>query len=237
MPDWKPLLRARLAGLKLAPAREAEIVEELSSHLDERYRELLQSGVNAGRSRALALAELPDHDLLRTASAARSGRHMPVSTWRRALRASASPPTRGRTCGMPLRMLARQPGFTAAATLTLALGIGANTAIFSLVNATLLQRLPVADSSTPGLCRQRRRHRARIPYPEYVELRDQSDVFDAFAAWGGIAVSVNAEETTDLVTGRCRHRQLFRDAGRRGRAGTAACAGRTMSRRAPIRWP
>ena len=44
MPDWTADLRARLAELRLTPAREAEIVEELSQHLDDRYEELRASG-------------------------------------------------------------------------------------------------------------------------------------------------------------------------------------------------
>lgn len=45
MPEWKTVLQSRLAGLKFSPAREAEILEELSAHLDERYAELVRSGM------------------------------------------------------------------------------------------------------------------------------------------------------------------------------------------------
>jgi putative ABC transport system permease protein len=44
VPDWQGEIRHRLAGLKLAPVREAEIVEELSQHLDDRYEELIALG-------------------------------------------------------------------------------------------------------------------------------------------------------------------------------------------------
>jgi hypothetical protein len=44
VPDWKPEIRRRLAGLKLEPTREAAILEELAHHLDDHYAELLSSG-------------------------------------------------------------------------------------------------------------------------------------------------------------------------------------------------
>lgn len=43
-PDWSPDIRARLAALSIAPSREAEIVEELAQHLDDRWHELIASG-------------------------------------------------------------------------------------------------------------------------------------------------------------------------------------------------
>src|SRR5205085_11138331 len=98
------------------------------------------------------------------------------------------------------------PSFTFVAVLTLALGIGANTAIFSLVNATLLPRLPVAKpeelvyafSGAPNFPYN------VFSYPDYAELRDQSQVFDGLIAWGGISASLNGNEQeggADLVTG------------------------------------
>src|SRR6185436_9017906 len=98
------------------------------------------------------------------------------------------------------RMLRRQPGFTIAAVLTLALGIGANTAVFSLVNAALLQRLPVAD-------RERLVYVYRgavgnvFSYPQYAALRDNSRSFEGLAGWGGITASLHAGDSAELVSG------------------------------------
>jgi putative ABC transport system permease protein len=58
MPDWSKHLRPRLARLGLDPAREAEIVEELSVHLDQRFEELKAAGSSDADARQLALDEL-----------------------------------------------------------------------------------------------------------------------------------------------------------------------------------
>ena len=99
-----------------------------------------------------------------------------------------------------IRGLVKRPGFTAIAVLTLALGIGANTAIFSVVNATLLLPMPVADpdrlvyvfNGPAG---------SVFSYPDYAALRDQNNVFDGLLAFGGIAASLNSNDQTDLTNG------------------------------------
>jgi len=198
MRDWRGELRQRLSGLRLEPAREAEIVEELSVHLEDRHRELTAEGASEDEAHRLALAELRDDQLTLGLGRLRQA-HAPEST---ALGTPASSffGDLGQDLRYGLRMLGRQPGFALAAIATLALGIGANTAIFSLVNAMLLQRLPVADSGrlvyvfngSPGNV---------FSYPEYAEHRDGNSVFDGFSAWGGIQVSLNAEGETDLAGG------------------------------------
>src|SRR3989442_12430716 len=64
MPEWKQEIRQGLAGLKLEPPREAEITEELSQHLEDRYRELIASGVSDDQAFRVVLAELNDTPLL-----------------------------------------------------------------------------------------------------------------------------------------------------------------------------
>ena len=64
MPEWKEEIRQRLANLNLEPAREAEIVEELSQHLNDRYAELRASGATDEEASGAVLAELSDGELL-----------------------------------------------------------------------------------------------------------------------------------------------------------------------------
>jgi len=102
-----------------------------------------------------------------------------------------------------VRVLLKSPGFTAVAVLSLALGIGANTAIFSLVNAVLLRPLPVAEPAALVFlfCGVRNSPYSVVSYPDYVDFRDQNKVFSGLATYSGIGLSLNAADQTELVSG------------------------------------
>ena len=88
-----------------------------------------------------------------------------------------------------LRMLAKNPGFTAIAVFTLALGIGANTAIFSLVDTVMLRMLPVQKPEELVLLQRFNPARGGGPSPSFTsplweQVRDRQDVFSGVFAWG-----------------------------------------------------
>ena len=60
MPDWTPEIRARLSSVPLAPTREAEIIEELSQHLDDRWRDLIAQGHAPDEATRLTRAAFTD---------------------------------------------------------------------------------------------------------------------------------------------------------------------------------
>lgn len=98
-----------------------------------------------------------------------------------------------------LRLFARSPGFTAVAVLILALGIGANTAMFSLVNAMVLQPRPGRIDSMVGVFN---RDKTRpdsyrdFSYPAYVDLRERGDIFESLLAHAFGLVGIHEGETT-----------------------------------------
>jgi putative ABC transport system permease protein len=141
--DWKLHIRARLETLRLSPSREAEIVEELAQHLDDRCRELEARGATPEEAAHIARTEFDGARL-----------EALLGTLRQAHWHEPPPPGPARAFAVDsvlidlrhaIRALRATPSFTLGALLVLALGTGATTAIFSVVDAVALRPLPFPD--------------------------------------------------------------------------------------------
>ena len=188
---WASEVRTRLSSLSLSPTREAEIVDELSQHLDDRYRELIAGGASPEEATRLALADLRSGNALAQQMA--SLRQAQVST----------PITPGAPTGHVLsdlwqdlryaaRIFWKQPAFAATAVLTLALGIGATTAIFSVVYGVLLRPLPFDEPERLVSLRQHAPHGAGTNHGRttFLTYRENQRAFEAIGAWDPTEVSI-----------------------------------------------
>ncbi|MGA3044451.1 MAG: ABC transporter permease, partial [Bryobacteraceae bacterium] len=186
MPDWNEPIRKQLAELNLAPAREAEILEELAQHAEDRYRELVSGGATEAEAGRMALDEIGGHKLL-----ARGLRAVERANAPQQIALGAGAGKRGtflaslaQDLRYGFRTLRKSPGFTAVAMLALALGIGANTAIFSVVNGVLLRPLGYPDASRLLMIFESNPDfsHSSVAYPNFLDWRRESRSFTGMAA-------------------------------------------------------
>src|SRR5262245_47732998 len=189
MPDWSQHVRPRLSGLRLSPTREAEIVEELSQHLEDRYRELIAGGMSPDEATQVALADFRDGNLLARYMAPLRQAHSP------ALITPGAPGGRllsdlWQDLRYAARTLWKRPGFTVAAVLTLAIGIGSNAAIFTVINAVLLRPLPFPHGEQLLALYTRSLPSAgfhveygEMSVPEFADIRGRVSAFAGVAAY------------------------------------------------------
>src|SRR5262245_13078642 len=187
MPDWKAEIRQQLASLQLEPAREAAIIEELAQHLDDYYAECLEGGATAAEAERRTRAELSESDLLARGLQQVERPVAPEPLVLGSNRRGSMITDLWQDLRYGTQMLAKNPGFTLIAVMTLSLGIGANTAIFSVVDALLLKPLPYQEPERLVLLSNKPPddRRSSISYPNFNDWRERAQSFEGLASVRG----------------------------------------------------
>jgi putative ABC transport system permease protein len=213
MPDFRDDIRQRLAGLKLDPAREAQIVDEMAQHLEDRYEELRRRGQSETAARAATLEELNEMNVLE--AELRPERN----------RAAASEITLGRSRGRwlesvahdlryALRSLRGSPGYTSASILTLSLALAACTLIFSVANGVLLRPLPYEEPDRLvafwGTAPEKGLPEVAFPEGLFAVYRDGTRKLEAVTAYDGTGVTLTGAGDPERIEGGAVSLDFFR---------------------------
>jgi putative ABC transport system permease protein len=178
---------------------DQEVDEELAFHLEMRTRELVERGMDPDIARALATSRLGDLASLRRTCVdlgRKRDREMSLKQWIEEFRDDVK---------FALRQLRRAPGFALVAAMTLALGLGANSAIFALVDTTLLRPLPFPNPDRLVMVwdRTATTPRGRVSPLNLVDWNQQNRTFDLIGGFipnvGGM-VMTGADGTAETVS-------------------------------------
>jgi predicted permease len=219
----------RLGGLFNKEQRDRELAEELESHLQMQAEDNLRSGMTPEEARRQAVIKLGGIEAAKEQYRDRRG----VPTVENLIR----------DLRYGLRALRRSPGFTALAVLSLALGIGANTALFSVVDAVLLKKLPVKEPDRLVLIKSvagptfspgshygnakrdeaGRLVRSSLPYQTYARLRAQPGVLSDVFAFGDMDMNVSAGGRVEVASGQAVSGNYYEG------LGVGALVGRTIT--------
>jgi len=160
--------------------RERELDDEIASHLAMAERDRIDAGERPESARAAAEREIGNVAIVKEVTREQWG-----GAWLEQL---------GRDARYGLRLLRRSPGFTAVAVAALALGIGANAAIFSVVDGVLLRPLPFPEPDRIVAVEPLSTQSVRVPlsasYPDFFDWKAQSHSFTAMASRRGIGMTM-----------------------------------------------
>src|SRR5688572_20674452 len=197
-PDWRALVRSSLDRITGDPAHDEEIVEEVAQDLAQRFDDYVSRGMPAQQALELATAELAHPTGLAQSLRESAGRRpmAPVPP------IVGGKPSMWKDFAMDLkygaRVLLRSRGFAMAAVLTLAIGIGATTAIFSVVNAVLLQPVPFTDIDRLAMVWETDRNtgtnREPASLPDVIDMRERSRQVASFAAFAAAERTITPAE-------------------------------------------
>ncbi|HEV8200299.1 MAG TPA: ABC transporter permease [Candidatus Polarisedimenticolia bacterium] len=216
MPDWREAVRQRLERSRLDPSRRAAVVEELAQHLEDRCADLLAAGASPAEAERRTRAELDES----------TGRDETVGT-------PAAPLERigrgngiadlGRDLAQAARRLRGNVGFAAVVVITLALGTGANAAVFSIVDAVLLRQLPFREPDRLVSVAARHADRGRYPFnlPDFLDYRDRNRTLAGLAAYGSWSINLTGTGDPERLSGLRVSAGLFDLLGTRPIAGRA----------------
>ena len=192
--DWFRQFRFRLSRLLNLPASQEDLADEIQSHIEIEIDENIERGMSPTEARRAARLKFGS-----IATAREESREAWGFVWLE---------TTFLDLRYAVRSLCQNPGFTAVVVVSLALGIGANTAVFSVVNAILLRPLPYEDPERIVLINSGWYKPPASP-ADYQAWEEENQVFERMAYWGNADFTVKDGGVAQFVKGQRVAASLF----------------------------